>query len=426
MYFNTKQSNALILLCFCVYTAGYIGRLNYNASLVEILSAFGASKAEGGLVSSFFFFAYGLGQLVNGILSKRYNPRVMLTLSLVLSSLINMTMPFMGTLAMMKWLWLVNGFSQSILWSTIIKTLSQHVPDDMLSKAILVMSATVAIGTFCAYGLSALCIALGSWRMVFYIAAAVLFVVAATWFVGFGMLKKRAQADSTGLLPRQNTDGAKLGSSIRQRLSLSGLFILILSGALILSVANGFIKDGTVTWIPSILYEEFLLDKAFSIILAFFIPLLSIFGAILASKLHKRIKGFHILIGIFYAVSLVCFILFLSVSLPNRLLLMTILIFIINSCCMSAINNILTSMIPLYYREKVKSGIAAGVINTFCYVGSTLSSIILGVIADNRGWTSVFLFLLTVSAAAVFLSLLTMIADRAEEKRKDKEERNAG
>ena len=70
-YLDKKRSYFLIVLCFCVYTAGYIGRLNYSASLVEILDAFAADKAAGGLVSSFFFFSYGVGQLVNGVLCKK-------------------------------------------------------------------------------------------------------------------------------------------------------------------------------------------------------------------------------------------------------------------------------------------------------------------------------------------------------------------
>ena len=72
---SNKKSNFLIFLCWAAYTAAYVGRLNFNASIVAIISDLGVTKADAGLVSSFFFFAYGAGQLINGILSKKYNAK---------------------------------------------------------------------------------------------------------------------------------------------------------------------------------------------------------------------------------------------------------------------------------------------------------------------------------------------------------------
>jgi OPA family glycerol-3-phosphate transporter-like MFS transporter len=57
---------------------------------------------------------------------------------------------------------------------------------------------------------------------------------------------------------------------------------------------------------------------------------------------------------------------------------------------MSGVNNIITSMAPLYWKDRVNSGLLAGVLNGFCYLGSTLSSYGLGVIADAGGWETVF------------------------------------
>ena len=41
-------------------------------------------------------------------------------------------------------------------------------------------------------------------------------------------------------------------------------------------------------------------------------------------------------------------------------------------------------------RGKVNSGLFAGILNGFCYLGSTISSYGLGAIADGFGWTAVF------------------------------------
>ena len=54
---NNKKSNFLIFLCWAAYTAAYVARLNYNASIVEILAQLNVTKEAAGTVSSFFFFA---------------------------------------------------------------------------------------------------------------------------------------------------------------------------------------------------------------------------------------------------------------------------------------------------------------------------------------------------------------------------------
>jgi len=60
----------------------------------------------------------------------------------------------------------------------------------------------------------------------------------------------------------------------------------------------------------------------------------------------------------------------------------------------SSLNSLITSIFPLFMRDKVNSGLFAGVLNGFCYIGSTISSYGLGVIADNFGWTAVFITLI--------------------------------
>ena len=56
-------------------------------------------------------------------------------------------------------------------------------------------------------------------------------------------------------------------------------------------------------------------------------------------------------------------------------------------------------------KGKVNSGRIAGVLNGFCYLGSTLSTYVLSMIADRHGWLTVFwtLFFVCVSVVAIAL-----------------------
>ncbi len=397
---SNKKSNFLIFLCWAAYTSAYVARLNYNASMVEILSQLGTTKEAAGTVSSFFFFAYGAGQLVNGLLSKKYNTKYSVTVALAASCAVNLAMTFCPGIEMMKYLWFLNGVFQSILWSSLIKTLSDNLQDNKLSRAVMVMSTTVASGTFTAYGLAALFSALEmKWTSIFYVAAAVVGIVAVVWFIGMSNIQKE----------KKETEATE--KKEQKKLSLTPLFVFTVIVILISAVANGFIKDGITTWVPSILKEEFGVPSSLSIIVTLLLPVLSIFGASLVKVLHKKQKNENALNGIFYLASVILAgLIILTLNLKSVPL--TLALFGGMACLMSAINNVITSVVPLYSRDKIDSGLSAGLLNTFCYVGSTLATSLLGRIADTKGWNDVFVCILIFTVVAFTVCLISVIFTR--------------
>lgn len=392
---DSRKENKIIFICWLAYTAAYVGRLNFNASIVAIISDLGVTKADAGLVSSFFFFAYGAGQLINGILSKKYNAKIMIFLSLIISAVMNVLMPICGDISLMKFIWMGNGIVQSVLWSTLIKTLSDFVSDKKLPKAILAMSTTVAIGTLVAYGISSVSVRFGTWKIVFYVASIVLVISAIIWFTLFGNNPKKAIEEE------QKSEKVKMG-----RVVLLALFITAFAG-----IANGFIKDGINTWVPSVLYEEFGISQSFSILLTLLLPMVSTLGAAIAKKVHEKIPSHAAMNFIFYIFSaLLCGGILLSLKLHSIVAIMVC--FICVACGMSMINNVITSMFALDYRRLLNAGFAAGLLNTFCYIGSTVTSYTLGAVSQTRGWNAVFIIMLAVCVVAAVICLAGIISER--------------
>lgn len=393
---NEIKENRIIFICWLAYTAAYVGRLNFNASIVAIISDLGVTKADAGLVSSCFFFAYGAGQLINGILSKKYNAKIMIFLSLVFSSVFNLMMPLCNDISIMKYIWLGNGIVQSVLWSTLIKTLSDYLSDKKLPKAILAMSTTVAIGTFLAYGISSVSVKNGSWHTVFYVASAVVFISAFVWLFLFGPSKK----------PKTEEIADK-----SEKIKTSKIVILALSLAAFAGVANGFIKDGINTWVPSVLYEEFGLSQSFSILLTLCLPLVSTLGAAIAKKVHEKISSHATMNLIFYFISAsLCAGIIISLKIHSIVLIM--LCFVGVACGMAMINNVITSMFALDYRKKLNAGFAAGLLNTFCYVGSTVTSYSLGAVSQSYGWNAVFCIMLCICLVAGAVCCIGYISEK--------------
>lgn len=395
-----NKDNRMIFICWLAYTAAYVGRLNFSASIVTVVTDLGVTKAEAGLVSSFFFFAYGAGQLVNGILSKYYNPKIMIFLSLSVSAVMNLLMPLCGDISVMKFIWMANGIAQSILWSTLIKTLSDFVSEKKLPKAILAMSTTVAIGTFFAYGISALCVKFANWRSVFYFASCVLILSAVVWISLYGNEKAAIKTE-------EKSDG---------KVKTKGVIILALVLAAISGMANGFIKDGITTWVPTVLYEEFDVSQSLSIMLTLLLPLVSTLGAAIAKKVHEKIASHSAMNMIFFAGSaMLCTGILLSLKAGSIFAIMAC--FIGLSCAMAMINNVITSMFALDNRAVLNAGFAAGLLNTFCYIGSTVTSYTLGAVSQSKGWNAVFIIMLAVCASAALIGLAGVAAEKKATKK---------
>jgi len=97
------------------------------------------------------------------------------------------------------------------------------------------------------------------------------------------------------------------------------------------------------------------------------------------------------------------------VTLGLKLLPLSLALFAGVSCMMSSVNNVMTSVIPLYSRDNVDSGFMAGLLNTFCYVGSTLSTSLLGRIADKSGWIDVLVCILIFALTAFVMCVLASV-----------------
>lgn len=389
MSVSDKKQRGLILLCWLVYASAYLGRYSYHANINLIMAEYAVNHASAGLVTTFFFFAYGVGQIVNGIFCKYYNKKRVLGGALLVSALLNLTVFFGADFQSMKYLWLANGLVQSVLWPSLVLVLGQNLEEDHLKKAVLVISTTTAAGTLISYGLSALLALSGNYRFSFLAGGVALAAVAAVWMLSYSKL--------TSTPSREKAPPAAPADLPSQR-PARGIYPVIVFLALF-AVINNLIKDGLSTWVPSILMENYGLSNSISVSLTLVLPILGIFGTTAAVALNRRIKDFISLSSAFFALSAVT-ILSVIFLLGTELWMVVLVCFGLVTLLMSGINNVITSMSPLYLRNELNPGALSGILNGFCYAGSTISSYGLGAIADSAGWNGVFSLFLWLSIGA--------------------------
>ncbi len=381
----------LIFMSWLMYTVSYLGKVNYSANITQIVDYYQITKAEAGVVPSFFFFTYGIGQVVNGLLCKKYNIKWMIFFSLFTSAVINFIIGVTTDFAIIKWLWMVNGFVLSVLWPTLVRLLSDSLPQRDLGRSSVIMGTTVAAGTLVIYGLSSFFAMFSMFKLAFYSAAVIDAIVAVLWMIYYKKAVKKATEERSEEIVLM-TD-SKNEEKINEKGDGKSLVYLSVCMLCLYAIIVNLTKDGLTTWVPSILKEEFAINDSLSILLTLTLPIIAIFGNVGALNMHNKIPDYVTHCFVVFAV-LGGFVGIIIASITLKQIVFTLIGLIVVNFFASSLNSLITSIFPIFMRGKVNSGLFAGVLNGFCYIGSTISSYGLGIVADNFGWISVFWLLI--------------------------------
>lgn len=409
---SEKDQLILIFLCWLVYTVAYIGRYSYSASIIPIENRFGISHTQSGLVSTLFFVSYGAGQIVNGVFCKNYPKRAVLAGALVLSAAVNFTLWCGVGFAAYKYLWLVNGCAQSILYSSLMLVISDFVLQKNHKKAVLAMGTTVGAGTFLAYGASSLLIWAGAYRYIFLIAAVLTAAIALVWFLFYPRVTKRLEA-----VREENLSAAQFNKDSAGNGVLGGVAFTV-AVFCVFAVINNLIKDGLLTWVPSVMIESFALPGGISVLLTLVLPAVGILGTLLMLWLNRICKdNYPLSAGILFAgTALLCFAVTLFMKKQSLWIDAIVCLGMVN-CFMMGINNLITAVVPLSLRGRASAGLLSGLFDGFCYAGSAVSAYGIGAVADVTGWTAVF-YLFAAAACVPVLYAAVAVPVTAFKRRK--------
>lgn len=400
------NATLFLILCWLVYACSYIGKLSYSANIVNIERDFNVTHALAGMASTFFFFAYGAGQIVNGIFCKKYNVKYLVFCVLFISAACNLTVGLVKNFTLIRFLWLLNGAALSVLWPSLIRILSETLKSEYSPTVVVVMGTTVATGTFLVYGLSAAFVQAGNYRVIFFVAAVLLPAIALCWIIFYDKLSSACLNEKTD---EEVVVGTKPEINEEPKTSAGKIMVLSIVALGFFAIITNLVKDGLTTWVPVILKERYGVSDSIGIILTLVMPMLALFGTSVAVILNKRIKDFVDICGIAFAF-IAAFTFCLMIAGDGTVgMIITLGCLGAVSLLTSATNNVITSMAPLYLKKRFNAGLLAGTLNGLCYVGSTLSSYGLGAFADGLGWNAVFILLASLSAACVATSLAYLI-----------------
>ncbi len=382
----------IFLMCWAAYAIAYLGRVNFSVSMQSLMTAYGLDTLKLGIIAGAFFWAYAIGQLINGNIGDRVNPRYFVALGLCASGILNAVFGLVSDFRMLVVLWALNGFFQSMLWGPIVRTLSMHTKPERRTLAATLLSTSLVIGYFTAY------ICLGrlidnypSW--IFLLPGIVLFAMGLLWLCVI-----RVDDSSTHIATEHGAHGSKSGG-IKQFLSFlrsSNLFYFVIA-----CIMHGVIKETIATWGPMLVSKTQSIEYSRVFMWLSFIPVVNFAGILFSGWLnHKMKNNFRVeLIVLFGSTGVFTLILTLALSLSP---LLSILLLGLISASQYALNSIVMSVLPLDFAARGSVSGVAGTLDFAAYLGAALSGPLVGALAVDGNWRTVLILVSIVSVLGIF------------------------
>ena len=411
---DRRERRAAILmtaLCSLLYFTSYLARKSFSAVKLGMTDVF--TDVEMGTVASALFFAYGIGQVVSGILADKTRPQRLIYLGLILTAVCNISAAFITFVPLLVAIWAANGFAQALFWPPILKLLVTRVGKAHYSNACAVITMAASVATVAVYFLAAGVIALGNYRLIFYIATGLALLVLLSLFVLFPVFDRRYYRKEE----TENTEKSDRSPAVSQEKKTGFFGFFIASGLLFIClsmVINGFVRDGIDEWLPTYFKTAFSLGSDSATLLAVITPLFAILFVQIANTLYQTIFRKNELweCGAFFLLCLVASFLLIFFCETNILLSLVLLALVNGS--VHGINFCLTTLAPRRFEASGHISTVAGVVNASVYIGSTFASTVVSLVFTASGWSVTFLMFALLSMLGVLLSAILVFLLRSK------------
>ena len=356
-----------------VYFSGYLTRVNFASIIQEVVTDTGFSKSALSVIPVCLFITYAVGQIVNGRLGDKLDPRTLIFCGLAVSSIVNLIFPFCAaSLTAMRVLWAINGFVQAMLWPPIIRIMVRSMSEQEYTSNVVLLTMGSTAAKVLIFLLAPAVISLAGWRTVFYICAGFGIVVSALFF----LYRARIVMEQ----PLVSTDPASEEKHPLPRAVWMPLFFIFLA-----IILHGALRDGLDTWMPSYLVEVFHFGNSEAILSRVLLSLFMLVSILASKWLYRR----------FFKNEVACCVTLFLVSTLGALLLffffdssaaLVIPLMMLVSGIQGGINLMLISYVPKRFRAYGGISTITGLLDAFAYAGSAISTYGVAALAESRGW----------------------------------------
>lgn len=380
---KNQPSNSVFYLCFIAYTCIYIARLNLSMASPAMREAGILTAAQLGLIGSAFSVVYSCGRLVSGIVGDRLAPKLLICTGLFLTALSNMLVGILPPYALMLILWCFNALGQSMLWSALLRTMTDLYGKAQADKKVPILVSSVSVGNILGILFSSQLVSRFGIRAAFLVPGLMTAVMGA---LALKILPPVAKSDRKQEFPLV----AMLGDKSLRRILLPAMF-------------HGAMKDNISLFMAVFFLDRFGVDLEQSAWYVLLIPMVGLVGRLIYPSCYKALgRREHLLSMIGFALCAgLAVVLCLDIPVPLVAAICLSLIY----AFVSMINTSILSMFPLRFAQKGFISSVSGIADFATYLGAAIASAIYGLLIDNGNYFAMFASWVVVSIASIFLLL---------------------
>ena len=423
------------------YICYYFLRKNFSAVIPAMESELGLSKVQLGVFLTLNGIVYGVSRMINGLLADRYSKRLLMSLGLALSCIINLAICFspklngmlylldsegkatVGLVYLIGSLWVLNGYVHGMGYPPCAALMAHWFRPSELATKQSIWNASHSIGAgiviaLCGWMLSRF--GYSAWNLCFIVPAVIsLFGAVALFFalrndpsdVGLPSVEEferseRPKTEDAGEQPVIHAEEQLTGTKYKKFISKMVFRNPMIWGISIADFCVYVIRFTILEWGTSFLTQYKGFDIALSASIVAASELIGgVLGTIVAGWMTDHVFRSKTLrtSAIFTLCATICFTLFWRVPAGAHWLWSAILI--VASSFFIYGPQALLGVSCSQYATKRASGSANGFCGIFCYGATVISGIGFGWLADtpSMGWNAVFI------VAIVFGLLGTLI-----------------
>ena len=388
-----KQKNSLkivLLLSWATYVAAYLCRVNLSTVLDKLAVGLNVSVEYLGTASSVYFVTYAVGQLLNGILGDRVNPHRFLILALAMTGIINVVLGIQTSGALFLVLWGLNGFCQSMFWSTLLRLLSCYAEEHQRKNVSTIMSTSSVTGYLLSWVVLSWLFESRSHTLYFVVPGVIALVLIPLRYILSRKLPFTAAADDCKPTPPLPVVA---GEFVHDRLYFVCLLCMVV----------GAIQEGAVFWLPMVFTDVLELGKGSLLYLAL-VPFAKLAGVFLARAVLSRL-GDRLRKAMLVTLSLSCLLSVILVATCRHTSVLTVLLIACLIAAINASNWYIICYLPLYFSSRNIVATLVGAFDFSTYIGAAIMSGQLGEVLLTYGWVALPLVWLALTVAALLLAI---------------------
>lgn len=390
MKISQKAKEAILLggVCAIAYLAVYLARNVLGTVSNQMVGQGIFDKEFVGSLSSTFFVAYAVGQLINGMIGDRIRAKYMICGGLLLAgaagyvfSLMPASIPFAFVA------YGACGFFLSMIYAPMTKLVADSTEPIYATRCGVAYTFSMFFGSPLAGVLAALL----SWQGVFAVSSLSLAAMSAACFTIFCSFEKRGIVRYP-VRERKKGPAGGIGLLVQHQI-IRYTFV---------SMFTGIIRTTVIFWLPTYIAEYLHFGEKEAALIFSAATLVISFTAFLALFLYEKLgRNMNRCVLLFFSVSAVMFLLVYLIREP----LLNIVFIVLAIMASNGASSILWSM---YCPSLADTGLvssATGFLDFISYISAAVSSTLFANAVDSIGWGNLILVWFALMVAGVVVAL---------------------